>query len=560
MAQQSLDPPLPAFHPFLGTDVWRLLTDRADDRPGDIVMTWQPFDGESVTWTYAELRDQARAVAAGLQARGVTEGDRVLIHLENRPEFLLAWFACAALHAIAVTTNARSSADELAYFLADSGAVAAVTQPSFADLVAGAGPDLRWIAITGEPAEAGALAFADLHADPASLVLPTPDPAAPLSIQYTSGTTSRPKGVLWTHANGLWAARVSASHQGLRRDDVHLVYMPLFHANALGYSVLPSLWAGAGFVLIPKWSTSRFWDISTRHGCTWLSTMLLSARAVMELTPPPRHTYRAIGGPTAPDFERKLGVETIAWWGMTETVSQGILTDGQRPGEDSIGRAAPEYDISVVRSDGSPVRPGETGELLIRGVRGLSMFAQYWNNPEATRAGFDEEGWFATGDLVRPNPDGTFSFMDRAKDMLRVGAENVAASEIERVILEVAGPGEAAVVGRPDEKLDEVPVAFVCVEDPPADLAERVLAACRRKLADFKVPREVYVVAAMPHSTISKVNKVELRGVAARPGGLAEAERRWVVDAASDPSGDAGPRGSSSEDIRHARAGRQADR
>lgn len=530
---------LPPFHPFLGTDVWRLLADKAQECPEQSFMTWQPFEGDSISWTYAQFCRQALAIAAGLQERGVSEGDRVLIHMENCPEFLLAWFACAGLHAIAVTTNARSSRDELAYFISDSDAVAAITQHSFADLLADAGPGLCWIAVTGELAEPSVLTFADLAAGPDGAVLPAPDPAAPLSIQYTSGTTSRPKGVLWTHANGLWAARVSATHQGLRSDDVHLVYMPLFHANALGYSVLPSLWAGAGFVLTPKWSTSRFWEISCRHGCTWLSTMALSSRAVMALRPPPRHSYRAIAGPTAPDFEQKLGVESIAWWGMTETVSQGILTDGQRAGEDSIGRPAPEYDIKVIRPDGAPARPGETGELLIRGVRGISMFAQYWNDPEATRAGFDEDGWFATGDLVRPNRDGTFSFMDRAKDMLRVGAENVAASEIERVILEVLGPGEVAVVGRPDDKLDEVPVAFVCVEDSPADLIARVVAACRAKLADFKVPREVHVLAAMPHSTISKVDKVALRAVAARPDDLAEAEQRWIEAAANDPSGDA---------------------
>ncbi|MDQ6526911.1 AMP-binding protein [Nocardioides sp. LHD-245] len=539
MSGTVLEQPLPTFHPFLATDVWRLLTNQAERRADETFMTWQPFEGDSVTWTYGQFHRQALATAAGLQERGVREGDRVLIHLANRPEFLLAWFACAALHAIAVTTNARSSSDELAYFLADSGATVAVTEPAFAGVVAAAGPGLRWIAVAGAPSEAADLAFADLIADSTKAVLPVPDPAAPLSIQYTSGTTSRPKGVLWTHANGLWAARVSASHQALRADDVHLVYMPLFHANALAYSVLPTLWAGAGFVLIPKWSTSRFWDISLRHGCTWLSTMLLSARAVMALPSPPRHSYRVIAGPTAPDFGQKLGVETIAWWGMTETVSQGIMTDGQRVDRECIGRVAPEYEVMVLGPDGSPARPDQTGELLIRGVRGLSMFAQYWNDPEATRESFDEDGWFATGDLVRPNPDGTLSFMDRVKDMLRVGAENVAASEIERVILEATGPGEVAVVGRPDEKLDEVPVAFVCVEDAPGNLAERVLAACRAKLADFKVPREVHVVVAMPHSTISKVSKVELREVAAAPEGLAAAQERWVAAAMSDPSGDA---------------------
>lgn len=551
MSGATLETPLPDFHPFLGTDLWRLLERKATECADQTFMTWQPFTGDTATWTYDELHAQVRAVAAGMQGRGVGEGDRVLIHLENCPEFLIAWFACAAIHAIAVTTNARSSEDELRYYVADSGAIAAITQPTFADVVAAAGPDLAWTAVTGDEVVPGSITFDELAGDGATVALPVPDPSAPLSIQYTSGTTSRPKGVLWTHANGLWAARTSAVHQGLRDDDVHLVYMPLFHTNALAYSVLPSLWAGSRFVLVPKWSTSRFWEISVRHECTWVSMMPLSIRAVGTTTAPARHSYRAMGGPSAPPALQDLGVEAIAWWGMTETVSQGLLSVGPPSGiEGDIGRVAPEYEVRVTRPDGSAVRPGETGELGIRGVRGISMFAQYWNNPDATQASFDDNGWFATGDLVRLNQEGTFSFVDRAKDMLRVGSENVAASEIERVVLEALGGGEAAVVGRPDDTLDEVPVVFVCTsrQDPrrEPDLEDRVLEACRSQLADFKVPRAVHVVRALPRTTISKVNKRELRVVAGDPTHLPEAERQWVAASVADPSGDADEVGSAS--------------
>lgn len=539
MSARAPSTDLPAFHPFLGTDVWSLLSHRASEQANGIFLTWHPFEGEPESWTYGEFRTEALHVAAGLVERGVKPGDSVVIHLENSPEFLFSWFGCAAVHAIAVTTNVRSSADELAFYIADSGAVAAVTQPSFADVVAEAGPDLAWVTVTGDGgARTRVLGTAD---DPEVVELPVPDPSVPLSIQYTSGTTSRPKGVLWTHANGLWAARTNAAHEGLRSDDVHLTYMPLFHTNALGYSVLPSLWVGARFVLIPKWSTSRFWDISVQQGCTWLSMMFLSARAVLTTTPPSEHSYRVVAGITSPVLEQKLGVGSIAWWGMTETVSHGILSDGQSAEvEGNIGRVAPEYDIKVVGPDGSPAASGETGELFIRGIRGLSMFARYWNDPAATLESFDDDGWFTTGDLVRLNTDGTFSFMDRAKDMLRVGGENVAASEIERVVQATVGLGEVAVVGRPDDKLDEVPVVFICLEGAAPDLADRVLDACREKLADFKVPRDVYLVKAMPHSTLNKVNKVDLRAVAAGKEKLPEAEKRWVAAASIDPSGDAG--------------------
>jgi crotonobetaine/carnitine-CoA ligase len=365
----------------------------------------------------------------------------------------------------------------------------------------------------------------------------------PMSVQYTSGTTSRPKGVLWTHANALWGAKVNAVHEDLHADDCHLTYMPLFHTNALAYSMLASLWVGARFVLLPKWSSSRFWDISLRHGCTWLSLMGLSARALIAEAPPKEHAYRMFGtGICDPPWLASYGIRTIGWWGMTETISHGIVGDPYTPNRPmSMGRPAPEYGIAVVRADGiTPVEPEETGELLVKGTRGLSLFAEYLNQPEATADSFDELGWFRTGDLVMPHADGHLSFVDRAKDMLKVGAENVAASEIERVVLQVDGVVEAAVVARSDPKLDEVPVVFVVGAADNTDLADRVKRACAGKLADFKVPRDVFVVSCLPRSTLSKINKVELRKVSTPDADRESAALVWAEAALADPSGDSG--------------------
>ncbi|HEX7322590.1 MAG TPA: AMP-binding protein [Mycobacterium sp.] len=545
---------LPKCHPFTGLDVWKLLANRASTQPDSVFLIWQPFDGEAVHWTFSRFHTEALQIAAGMQARGVSAGERVIIHLENCPEFLLAWFACAAIHAVAVTTNVRSAADEFAFFAENSGAVAAVTQPRYRALVEAAlgtgfvavtdsdpnpdGADTPDAPSSGSPGSG--LRFDDLCGDPASLVLPSAEPAAPLAIQYTSGTTSRPKGVLWTHANGLWAARVNAAHENLRRDDCFLTYMPLFHTNAMAYSVLGSLWAGARVVLLPKWSTSRFWEISLRHGCTWLSLIPLSARAVMAADPPAGHRYRCFGGPDTPLRHRDDGIDYIAWWGMTETISHGFLSDGQ-PSDFAgiIGRVAPEYEARVVDGGGRSVDPGATGELLIRGLRGLSMFAGYWNNPAADAEAFDADGWFSTGDLVRWNEDGTFSFVDRLKDMMKVGGENVAASEIERVVLTVPGVREVAAVGRPDEKLDEVPVLFVIPDGDDEQVAARVLARCREDLADFKIPRAVHLLRALPRSTINKVNKKILKELLDSGRPLGDAEEEWLSAQAADPSGDA---------------------
>ena len=525
-------------HPFVGLDVWRLLSERArrtGDRP---FLVWQPYaTGGERTWTYAELHRAAASVGSGLVRRGVNPGDRVLVHLENCPEFVIAWFACAAVGAVAVTTNARSAGAELAYFAEDCEAVGAITQPKFAELVSASAPWLRWQCMTdddgGAPVGVGGDpdSFDALAGDPDDLPARPVDPLAPMSVQYTSGTTSRPKGVLWTHANALWGARVNAVHEDLHPDDCHLVYHPLFHTNGLAFSMLASLWVGARFVLVPKWSTSRFWDVSLRHRCTWLSLMGLSSRVLADGDAPWGHHYRLFGGALCDTpLDAAYGVKTIGWWAMTETISHGVVGSPYTPDRPmSMGRPAPEYRIAVVGDDGAtPVDVGETGHLLVKGVRGLSLFAEYLNQPQATADAFDERGWFRTGDLVTVHPDGYLSFADRAKDVLRVGAENVAASEVERVLIATGSVVEAAVVSRPDDKLDEVPVAFVVARRADDGLAQALIEACTAELAPFKVPRAVYCVRELPRSTLGKVNKVELRRVAEPGADRSAAEARWL--------------------------------
>lgn len=201
--------------PFEGWDI-RTLIDRQAAAHGDRTwMTWEPFahDGqdEARTWTFASFHHTIQRFAAGLQARGVTPGQRVLVHLDNCPEAVIAWLGCAYTGAVAVTTNAKSSRDEIAYFAAHSGAVGAITQPRFVDLVQAAAPDLPWLAATstdnGAPPTkftSNAEPFSAIDAEPARLIERPHDPWAPFGIQYTSGTTARPKAVLWTHANALW--------------------------------------------------------------------------------------------------------------------------------------------------------------------------------------------------------------------------------------------------------------------------------------------------------------------------------------------------------------------
>jgi carnitine-CoA ligase len=511
-------------NPFAGQDIRTLIRLRAQTRGGHPFLIWRPFEGASAQWTYAQFAHRIERFAAGLHARGVRAGDRVLVHLDNCPETIIAWFGCAWLGAVAVTTNARSSAEEMRYFAAHAQAVAGITQPRFAAMVQQACTDLKWLAVTetdngedaGDARPCPADAFAGIDGDPERLPARAADPLAPFSIQYTSGTTSRPKAVLWTHANALWGARVNATHQGLRSEDIHLLTLPLFHTNAQAYTVLASLWAGATVVVQPRFSASRFWPVALAERCTWASLVQFCVRALMDQPVPAQHHFRLWGSAVCePPTDAHFGVKTIGWWGMTETISHGTVGLPHLPNAPmSMGRISPEYGIRVV-VDGREAEPGETGELLVRGVRGLSLFAEYLNNPQATAASFDEQGWFITGDRVRLDENGWLYFADRSKDMLKVGGENVAASEIERVILAVPGVLEAAVVGQSHPMLDEVPVAFVRANIDNASqqqaLLDRIAAACGASLASFKQPREIRIVKELPRSTLEKIAKAQLR-------------------------------------------------
>lgn len=523
-------PKSPDLIAFAGTNVPDLIETQAVRRGDHPCLIWAPFEGDHKTWSYQQFRDDVRRLAAGFAAKGVKQGDFVLLHFDNCPEIMLCWFALGYLGAVAVTTNARSAPAEMTYFADHCGAVGAVTSPQFAQMLSEKCDGLGWIIVTdhdaGKPASGPDgvkfSPFDSLYGDGDQLPAMRPAALDPMGVQYTSGTTSRPKGVIWTHANTLWGARQCATQQGLVDTDVHLTTLPMFHTNAQAYSVLSSLWAGGSIVLQPRFSASRFWPVSVHYGCTWASMVPFCAKALLGQPIPNDHRYRWWGnGINNAPWDDHYKIPTLGWWGMTETIAPGIVGSTTLPNRPvSMGRPAQGYDILVVDDNGAAVAPGETGELWVKGIRGVSLFLEYLNNPDATNNSYTDDGWFITGDRVTLHEDGYLSFADRDKDMLKVGGENVAASEIERVIMSVPGVNEVAVVARKDSMLDEVPVAFVLPSDGSdgdhmraSALGDACMRACEQNLADFKIPREVRIVSELPRSTLEKIAKAELRGL-----------------------------------------------
>lgn len=507
-----------------GQDIGWLLEHWATHKPEHPALIWDPPSGDVREWTYAELLDATRSVAVGLGERGIAVGDKVLIHAENSPEMLIAWLACATLGAVAVTTNTRSVAAEVTYFAEHTGCVAAIADHEYADLVAGAAPDLRWLAVidpTDDEGGAGPerLRFADLRGDAAAWSGRPIEPMRPFGIMFTSGTTSRPKAVVHTHANAVWASRVGPRNIDLTTDDRYLIYLPLFHVNAQSWSFFSVLGVGATAVLTPKWSTSRFWEVITRNDITHISLMPFAFGALGAPERPESTTLRVgVFGLVMPVLDEMFGIDVYAAYGMTETV---IHATNGKPSEHlperSMGRITPGYELLVVdKETGAICGEGETGELWLRGTRGIQLFLEYFDDPEANEKAF-EDGWFKTGDMVMLGPGGNLFYRERDKDLLKVGGENVSAREVEDVIGTVPGLAQVAVVGKHHEFLDQVVVAFVVpAPGAPAEakLEAQIIAACKERLADFKVPRAVYAVDAFPLGTLDKVLKNKLREMA----------------------------------------------
>ncbi|MBY0399859.1 acyl--CoA ligase, partial [Myxococcota bacterium] len=248
-----LDPKYVDDFQFAGQDIPWLVAHWAKNKADHPFLVWEPKSGAGRTWTYAEFEREVADIAAGLAARGVVKGDKILIHAENCPEAVLTWYACARLGAVGVTTNTRSAGAEIDYFADHTHCVGGVTQPQFAKVVKENAKKLRFLVVTddnsGEAASTeekahGLEPFSALRGDRASLPARLADPMAPAGIMFTSGTTSRPKAVVHTHANALWASRMGPANIDMKGDDTYLVYLPFFHVNAQSWSFWTTLGAG----------------------------------------------------------------------------------------------------------------------------------------------------------------------------------------------------------------------------------------------------------------------------------------------------------------------------
>jgi len=504
--------------------------------------------------TYAELDREVGALRAALAAAGIGKGEHVGLCLGNGGRWVALFLALGSVGVVAVPINTRFRGEEIAYalqqarvttlFVADR-----LLRVDFIALLRGicpgidtalpdpALPDLRRIVVLGEDVPAGALPMAAFRAAAASPAMPpTCMPDDILLIQYTSGTTSFPKGAMLSHASMLANAFFSGGRMGLRVADRFHSARPFFHVAGSTLSILSALQHAATLVTMDRFEAGEALRLMEEERCTHFSGN--DTMALLLLDHPDRRKRRLVlrgaWAAAAPTIMRRiveeLGArECVAGYGLSEAspnIAQSCWWEPEEIRTASRMRLQPGVRVRIRGEDGSDRPPGEVGEIL---VRGWNVMRGYFDKPDETAATLSADGWLSTGDLGRLGEDGRLEFLGRAKDIVRVGGENVSPAEIEEVLIRHPAIRQAAVVGVPDPRLVEVVAAFVIAAEGAVCDPQEVIAWCRERLAGFKVPRHLFIVdgfEAIGMTASSKVQKKALAAHARKLLGLDEAAPR----------------------------------
>jgi fatty-acyl-CoA synthase len=479
------------------------------------------FDGHGRTW--AELYRRTAALATALHGLGVTRGERVVIGVTNRIEFIEAVLAANYLGAIAVPLNFRLTAPEVTDLVRQCRPRVIVTESALVHLfdraVEIASPPLPLIAV-GAQFGSGTIRYEDLLSEVVPVVEMDDTPEdSPALIMYTSGTTGRPKGAVLTHLNLVSQVMTTLTTHGVDlADDTWFVGVPLFHIAGIG-NIVAAVMLGVPTVLYPSgaFDAAQLLDVLEGEHITVLFLVPAQWRMVcaVQRARPRKLVLRAILWGAAPASESLLreiqavfpGVALHAAFGQTEMSPVTCYLDSSQALRKlgSVGTLVPAVRARVVDDDMRDVEPGAVGEIVYQGTQ---LMAGFWEDPTATAEAF-RGGWFHSGDLVRRDEDGYYWVVDRKKDMIISGGENVYCAEVENALAAHPAIVEVAVVGSPDEHWGEVPVAFVAVTEN-VDVAA-LHDFLETRLARYKHPKSIEIIDELPRNASGKVDKPDLR-------------------------------------------------
>jgi acyl-CoA synthetase (AMP-forming)/AMP-acid ligase II len=502
----------------MSDNIGALLTRRAYREPGQEAIV-EPATGRRLT--FDELNARSNRVANALTDAGVAHGDRVALLLMNGAEFIESFFAAGKIGAVNVPLNWRLVPDELDFIVGDAGATVMIFGAEFAEAARalrnrGTTSIRFWVQQGGVPDE-GVVDYDDWIAaasDDEPVISASGDDL--LFIMYTSGTTGLPKGVMHSHRTVFWANLTIASTADFRKGDIFLNALPLFHVGAL-VPALGCVYNAATVVLLRSFDPSQAWELIGSEKVTvtlMVPAMLQFMLAVHDADRHDASTLRWCMSGAAPvpvsliETYMALDIEIQQVYGLTESCGPACVISSADAAAriGSTGKSFYFTDVRVVDDAGNECAPGEPGEVIVRAEH---VMQGYWNRPDAT-AETIVDGWLHTGDVATMDADGFVTIVDRIKDMLISGGENVYPAEIENVLLSHDRIADAGVIGVASDKWGESPLAVVVAKDPSLT-AEDVMDYTRGKLAPFKTVKAVEFVDELPRNASGKILKRELR-------------------------------------------------
>jgi crotonobetaine/carnitine-CoA ligase len=498
------------------------------------------------SWTYDETHRDAKAIAAGLEARGYQPGDRVTLMMENCPEYLLTWFGCSLAGIVEAPINQEFSGIFLERVLNLIEPRAVVTTPQYISLFIAVAKRLtclpEFFIVCDDPttivstikelAQSGlnGYDFNDLPLDASAFTSRIPAPQDLAAIISTSGTTGPSKGVMMSYAQQYFAAESTRNLMRLSSDDVMPLELPLFHINAQCLTAFSALISGASIVMYEKFSASNFLQRVRRDGLTTSNLMGEMTEWVWQQPVQPddhQNSLRCVMATPTPasiadGFRSRFGIEAIVeGYGLTETSMQFLVPYGSNRPAGAVGVLCSEY-FNVVLADPETdleVPIGQVGELLVRSRVPWIMSLGYWRNPEATSEA-RRNLWFHTGDGMRRDQEGWYYFSDRIKDSIRRNGENISSFEVEQALLEHPAVRECAVISVPTntEARDDDVMAIMALESGTE--CKEICSWAQANLPRFVVPRYWRVMTELPKTPSAKVRKVELRAENVTPDTL----------------------------------------
>jgi fatty-acyl-CoA synthase len=492
--------------------------------------------------TYSELAAEAQRVAGALQASGVEPGDRVAYLMPNLPEMLIAHYAVPLAGGVLVAVNTRLTAGEVAYMLAHSGAKIVVVDAALLPTAAAAAKDVKGVAelVVAEDAEVepdGAdltdvprlVSYSEFLARGTQDPLPwsVPDELAPIAINYTSGTTGRPRGVIYTHRGAYLNCFGEIVHSRNDENSVYLWTLPMFHCN--GWCTPWSLTAiGGTHVCLREVRGEAIWEQLREHDVTHLNaaptvvSTILNAPEAGPLTRPVLITTAgAPPSPTTIAHMERMGFRIVHVYGLTETYGPISVCQSQPEWADlpADERAVLQarQGVSMIQAERLRVVDAQMADVPADGdsmgeivMRGNNVMAGYYLDPDATAEAF-RGGWFHSGDLGVMHPDGYIELRDRSKDVVISGGENISTIEVEQALMSHPAVLEAAVIGVPDDRWGERPKAFVVLRAGQSATPQELNAHVRTKIASYKSPRDIEIEPDLPKTSTGKIQKFVLR-------------------------------------------------